>query len=1248
MNAPGHKLSEELLKESEERFRSVVQGLGEGLMITDLEDVLLFANVRMAELSGYTLDEMLGRQAYKLFLAPEAWKEARRRNRRRSSGEAEKYEIELKRKDGSSFWTEITATPYRTPDGQVVGTIGAVADVTERKSSEEALRQSEERFRGAFDSAPVGVALVGIDRRYLRVNAALCDMLGYAEEELLAKTSIEITHPDDLERSRVRTGRLLAGEPDAGTLEKRYFRSDGRVVWVLSSVSLVRDSEGNPSHFVSLFQDVTARREAEEALKEREHRYRRQARELSLLHRVRTALAHEIGLGSVFRTVVEAVAETYGYTLVSAYLLEGEDLVLQHQVGYAQVIDRVRVPEGVMGRVARSGRAELLADVREDPAFLGAIEGIVSEVCVPLLDDGAVVGTLNVESTYGVKLTEDDLRLMGALGDHVGLAVGRARLHARARESEARFRSLIQNASDIVMVVDGEGAVRYISPAVERVLGYKPEEVIGNDAFEVVHPEDEARVRRSVAGAAYGSVPTMDLRLRHADGTWRHVESISTNLISDPAVRGVVINSRDITERKRWENALREAENRYRTLVENIPAIAYIQEPSETSTTVYISPQVEKILGYAPEECTSDPDHWVKTLHPEDKARVLAEDARTNETGEPFREEYRQIAKDGSAVWLRDEAVMVRDEEGRSLYWQGVQIDITKRKESEAALRESEGRFRSLIRNASDVITVLDKDGVILYESPAIERVLGYRTEDLLGKSVFDFVHPGDRKRVRKEALTMLEGVKPSRPLQYRFRHKDGSWRFLESVASNLLEDPGVRGAVVNTRDITDRKNLEERLEYLAFHDPLTGLANRSLMVDRLRQALARLDRRGGTVAVAFLDLDNFKVINDSLGHDAGDRLLTAVAGKLKECVRPEDTVARLGGDEFVLLLEGTEDLGAAHRAARRLNERLAEPFYLGGREFFVNGSIGLAVTRETSEDPEELLRRADLALYKAKQNGKARYEVFDSGMSVDAVRRLETEQGLRRALERGEFVPRYQPKVVPETGEVAAMEILLRWEHPESGLLDPDDFLAVAEQTGLIGPIDDWVLGEACRQGSEWQRARAGQPSVKVNVNVSAKQFARDDLIERVSDVLRRSGMRAENLCLEVKEDVLMAGPEASIAKLTALRDLGVGIALDDFGVAYSSLAQLRRLPLDSLQLNRSFVAGLGKEFPDDAVVAAMIDLSHALGWKVVGQGVERPRQAARLAELGCDLLQGRHLSMPVTAQEATEMVVAHASLVS
>ena len=1181
MSTPGYKLSEAVLKESEERFKSVVQGLGEGLMITDLEDVVLFANVRMAELSGYALDEMLGRPAYELFLAPEAWKEARRRNRRRSLGEAEKYEIELTRKDGSSFWTEITATPYRSPDGEVVGTIGAVADVTERKRSEEALRQSEERFREAFDGAPVGVALVGIDRRYLRVNAALCDMLGYAEEELLARTSIEITHPDDLEKSRMRTERLLAGEPDSGALEKRYFRSDGRVVWVLSSVSLVRDSGGNPSHFVSLFQDVTARREAEEVLKESEHRYRRQARELSLLHQVRTALAHEIGIGAVFRTVVEAVAETYGYTLVSAYLLEGEDLVLQHQVGYAQVIDRVRVPEGVMGRVARSGRAELLEDVREDSAFLGAIEGIVSEVCVPLVDEGEVVGTLNVESTYGVKLTEDDLRLMGALGDHVGLAVGRARLHARARESEARFRSLIQNASDVVMVVDEEGAVRYISPAVERVLGYKPEEVIGNDAFEVVHPEDEARVRRSVAGAAGGSASSMDLRLRHADGTWRHVDSISTNLISDPAVRGVVVNSRDVTERKRWEDALREAENRYRTLVENIPAITYVQMPDETSTTVYISPQVEEILGYTPEECTSDPNHWVKHLHPEDKDRVLAEDARTNETGEPFREEYRQFAKDGSVVWIRDEAVMVRDEKGRPLYWQGVQIDITKRKESEATLRESEGRFRSLIRNASDVITVLDRDGVILYESPAVERVLGYGTEELLGKSVFDFVHPGDRKRVRNEALASPEGWGPSRPLQYRFRHKDGSWRFLESVASNLLADPGVRGAVVNTRDITDRKNLEERL-------------------------------------------------------------LKAVAERLRECVRSEDTVARLGGDEFVLLLEGAEDPGDAHRTAKRLNERLAEPFYLGGRELFVNGSIGLALARETFEDPEELLRRADLALYKAKEGGKARYEVFDPEMSANAARRLETEQGLRRALERGEFVVHYQPKVVPKTGEVDSMEALLRWEHPESGLLAPDDFLAVAGETGLIASIDDWVLGEACRQGGAWQRMRAGRPGVKVNANVSAKQFARDDLVEMVTGTLRRSGLRAENLCLEVKEGVLMANPEASVAKLEALRDLGVSVALDDFGVAYSSLAQLRRFPLDSLQLNRSLVAGLGKEPEDDAIVAAVIDLSHALGWKVVGQCVEGPEQAARLTELSCDLLQGRHLSVAVAAQEATEMIAA------
>ncbi len=405
--------------------------------------------------------------------------------------------------------------------------------------------------------------------------------------------------------------------------------------------------------------DVTKRTESEERL-------RSQSRELALLHRVRTAVAHELEVPGVLARAVEAVAETYAYSRLSAYLLEGGELVLQHQAGYHEAHGRIPLTKGVRGRAVRSGRPLLVEDVSADPDSLRPMEGVTSEICVPLFDEGEAVGLLDLESVDGVKLTENDLRVMVAVTELVDLAISRARLYARMRHSEERYRALTQNSSDLVTVMESSGIVRYQSPAIERMLGYSPEELLGKNAFDYVHPEDYKRVKTAYEEGLEdpGLHPSAEYRFRHKDGSWRWLESVGTNLIQEPGVGGYVVNSRDITRRKEAEDRLREAEKRYRMLVERIPAITYIQEIRRNSETVYVSPQVMDIMGYTPEECTSTPDFWIRILHPDDREAVLAEDLRTNETGEPFVMEYRRFAKDGRLVWIRDEATLVRDEEG--------------------------------------------------------------------------------------------------------------------------------------------------------------------------------------------------------------------------------------------------------------------------------------------------------------------------------------------------------------------------------------------------------------------------------------------------------------------------------------------------------------------------------------------------------------------------------------------------------
>jgi diguanylate cyclase (GGDEF)-like protein/PAS domain S-box-containing protein len=546
--------------------------------------------------------------------------------------------------------------------------------------------------------------------------------------------------------------------------------------------------------------------------------------------------------------------------------------------------------------------------------------------------------------------------------------------------------------------------------------------------------------------------------------------------------------------------------------------------------------------------------------------------------------------------------------------------------------RESEARFRSLVQNASDVTMVVGADTVVSYVTPPVQRVLGWEPAELLGVELAELIHPEESAYARAFYADMDGDGESTATVEWRVRHRDGSWRQFEVVNASLLDDDAVRGIVATLRDVTERRELERELEHQAFHDRLTGLANRALFRDRLEHALARRNRNPHPVAVLLLDLDDFKVVNDSLGHAAGDRLLVMVAERLRGHLRASDTTARLGGDEFAVLLDDPASADEATLVAERLVEVLTAPYQLDGRELFVRASIGVALAAVTGQPADELLRDADMAMYAAKAQSRGGYQIFQPALHEAAVGRLALEGDLQRGIEEGQFALHYQPILELASGRLVGLEALLRWHHAERGWVAPLDFIPAAEASGQIVPIGRFVLRQACRQAVAWQARFPAQP-LKMSVNVSARQLQEPDVAEDIKRVVDECGMDPRLLVLEITETVLVKDVEAMAAKLRALTACGLRVAVDDFGTGYSSLSYLHRFPVHLLKIDKSFTDRVDGSVDDAALARAIVRLGQALHLETVAEGVETASQLAALRELGCTFGQGYHFAKPMDA---------------
>lgn len=683
-----------------------------------------------------------------------------------------------------------------------------------------------------------------------------------------------------------------------------------------------------------------------------------------------------------------------------------------------------------------------------------------------------------------------------------------------------------------------------------------------------------------------------------------------------------------------WHIRLQRATTRFRLISDFASDCVYLKRPDGTFS--YLSPACLMVSGYAPQEFHEEPGLVEKIIHPEDLPiwREQLEDA-SSALAESCRE-LRIITRDGKLQWIEHTCRPIKNAKGR-IAIRGSIRNITERRRMEQALRESEARYLDLLENANDLIQSTSPEGKILYVNRAWREALGYSLEESQNLYISQFIHSDSADHCLTTLRELLAGKKVAR-LEATFVTKQGEKLLIEGSVNCRFEN----GQPVATRgifrDITERKKAEARIERLAYYDTLTNLPNRDLFHDRLEQELARARRYKHMVAVAFLDLDHFKAINDSLGHAQGDLLLKEVAQRLAAAMRESDTVSRFGGDEFAFLLPDMKTESDAATIADKVLEQFVAPFRLSNMDITITPSLGLATFPRSGRDADTLLKNADAAMYQAKNKGRNTYQFFSDEMNARALQRLLLTNDLRLALDRGELFLEYQPQMDMAQNRLLGFEALLRWDHPENGKIPPGSFIPLAEETGLILPIGRWVLKTACEQSLAWEKKFG---PITVAINLSPKQFKEPNLVQTVKQTLAETGLNPRRLELELTESMLMDNAEDTIETLRDLRSLGIRLSIDDFGTGYSSLNYLKHFPIDRLKIDQSFICGVPENRDDAAITASVIALARSLGLQVLAEGVETAEQLEYLLEKGCTDMQG-YLCAPPLPVEALDAFIA------
>ncbi|MBU1040207.1 MAG: EAL domain-containing protein [Proteobacteria bacterium] len=805
--------------------------------------------------------------------------------------------------------------------------------------------------------------------------------------------------------------------------------------------------------------------------------------------------------------------------------------------------------------------------------------------------------------------------------------------------SQRRFSELIRYSSDSITILDRNGIQRFVSDAVERMLGYEPAELIGTPVIkEMLHPDDQEKVAAAFATILNEGTGGTQYRHRHKNGSWVYLEAWGTNQLNNPDIRGIIVNVRDITERKQAEAALKQSEAKFRAIFNNTPVGIF--RSSFSGGVIDANPTLARMHGYASAEefITGVHDLGLDVYeHREDRQRLLdallAHPAGT-------RMDVSFLRKDGSVFQSIVNAALHFDLNGVPAYIDGTIEDITERRRAELALEESVRQFNSLFDNMTEGVAlhslVYDAAGVLMdytfqNVNTSFERILGFKAEMVRGRLASEVYGTGAAPFLEEFAAVALTGT-PS--------HVEHYFPPMGKHFSISIAPWGDGGFSTIFADITGHKQLEEQLLFRALHDPLTGLANRTLCLDRIAQANERSARKPeSSFSVVFIDLDRFKVINDSLGHEAGDLLLREVAQRLLSCARRVDTVCRYGGDEFTLVME---ELTAREtvRTVKRVRESLKTPMTIGTHEIQVEASYGIAYAPQDNCTAEDLLRNANIALHRAKLSGRDRIVAYRKGMHEAAIQTMSLQSDMLRGLEAGEFFMVYQSIFNLDSGRLAGFEALIRWRHPQRGIVNPVEFIPLAEESGFIFELGNFALTQACKDMVELLLDLPTNDHLTVSVNLSPRQFSRQGLADQIEQTLLSSGLPPSSLVIEITESSIMKHPEASAHILHRLKEKGVGIAIDDFGTGYSSMSALQKLPLDRLKVDMSFVSRMTDSSEDREIVRAIITLARSLRLRTVAEGIETEAQRILLRDMHCDLGQGYLCSRPMLLKDVPQAI--------